>query len=199
MRWLCVAMLPLAIGCVSGEASEDGERGTGGDAAVVADTSRAEDAAPETSAPVDTMAPADLAPDVVDANPHMCPVAATPRDCSVGTGTGMADQCRDAPSCFLRTVQKAINGIVSAHPDWFDFVGPGGCPVIKNVDVFHDTVVSTVTADGLCIKRDPNAPGEEITVKWNNDFSENFDIVSSANCARSGDPIYTGYCAPAWW
>jgi len=60
-------------------------------------------------------------------------------------------------------------------------------------------VVADVVARGHCAIRDPNAPGEEITVKRDNGFSENFDIVASTGCARSGDAIYTGYCAPAWW
>jgi len=137
--------------------------------------------------------------DAFDAGPHVCPALSAPRDCSKGTGTGTGDECKDGPSCFLTIVQKAVNDQVSGHPDWFDFVGPGGCPVIKNVNTFLDAVVAAIDARSLCVERDPNAPDEEITVKKNNAFSENFDIVSSAGCARSGAPIYTGFCAPAWW
>lgn len=162
-------------------------------ATVVPDTAVA-DAAPEVTV--------DTAPMTTDADappPHVCPASSAPMDCSPGTGTGTGAECADAPSCYLSIVQKTINDIVTAHPDWFDFTGPGGCPVIKDVNTFLNTVITDITAKGLCAKRDPNAPDEEITLKKDNAFTENFDIVSSAGCARSGGGIYTGYCAPAWW
>lgn len=164
------------------------------DSATVAPDTSVADTAPEVT--VDT---APMSTDADAPSPHVCPASSAPMDCSPGTGTGMGAECADAPSCYLSIVQKTINDIVSAHPDWFDFTGPGGCPVIKDVNTFLDTVVSGIAAKGLCVKRDPNAPDEEITLKKDNAFTENFDIVSSAGCARSGALIYTGYCAPAWW
>lgn len=140
---------------------------------------------------------ADTKADTVETNPHGCPAASAPMDCSPGTGTGMGDQCKDAPSCFVTKVQKAVNDTVAAHPEWFDTSGT--CPLIKDVDKFLDNVVALLAAQGLCVKRDPNAPNEEITLKKDNAFTENFDIVASTGCARSGAAIYTGYCAPAWW
>lgn len=195
----------VAVGCVDGGSDDSAERGAGRDAAD--DTAIVAIDAADAAAPVDATdtasdtapvadAPLDVAPDT---SPHVCPVASTPQDCSPGTGTGMGDQCHDAPSCYLKTIQSAVKSILAAHPDWFDYSGPGGCPIIKNVDAFLDAVVSTVAATGLCIERDPNAPGQEVTVKRNNAFTENFALVSSAGCARYGDPIYTGFCAPAWW
>lgn len=139
--------------------------------------------------------------DAIDAaespGPHVCPSAATPKDCSKGAGTGEGDQCKDPPCCYLDMVQKVIGGLVSSKPEWFD--SSGGCPVIKDVDTFMNAVVDGVAAQGYCVIRDPNAPGEEITVKRDNAFSENFDIVASTGCARWGPLICTGYCAPAWW
>jgi hypothetical protein len=179
--------------------------GEGTDAALEVATDTATVTPSDTGVVVDTSvtdAPADAAEilaDVTDAGPHVCPAASAPRDCSVGTGTGTGDQCKDAPSCYLTIVQKVVNDLVSTHPDWFDFTGPSGCPVIKNVDTFLDAVVATILAKGYCVERDPNAPNQEITMKKDNAFSENFALVSSAGCARSGAPIYTGYCAPAWW
>lgn len=139
-----------------------------------------------------------VAPDApVDATPHVCPTAGAPMDCSKGTGTGEGDQCKDAPSCYVARVQKAVNDTVAAHPTWFDT--SGGCPKILAVDAFLDEVVARLSAEGYCAIRDPNAPGEEISMKKDNAFTENFDIVASTGCARSGTAIYTGYCAPAWW
>lgn len=155
------------------------------------------DATSDTSV-ADTAKPDTMVLDVVpEVDPHACPTSATPQDCSKGSGTGEADQCHDGPSCYLAKVQKAVNNQVATHPDWFDTSGT--CPVILKLDLFLDAVVAQLVADGYCAIRDPNAPGEEITVKRDNAFAESFDIVASTGCARSGAGIYTGYCAPAWW
>lgn len=134
----------------------------------------------------------------IDADVHACP-AATPPTCAPGPGTGEGDQCHDGPSCYLARVQAAVNGTIAAHPAWFRWDDAIPCWIILDVDHYLDAVVADLTAHGLCAIRDPNAPGEEVTVKHDNAFTENFDIVASTGCARSGAPIYTGWCAPAWW
>ena len=156
-----------------------------------------QDAAPPDAA-IQDAAPPDAAPP--DASIHVCPPTGT-QDCSPGPGTGEGDQCFDAPSCFLANVQSAVNATLAGNPSWFDYtVDPSGCPYILEVDLFLDAVVAhLVNQSNRCAIRDPNAPYEEITVKHNNDFSENFDIVASTGCARYGAGIYTGYCTPAWW
>lgn len=128
----------------------------------------------------------------------VCP-SPDPLDCSPGSGTGEAGQCFDGPSCYLGAVKSAVVGVINAQPTWFDYNNPNNCPFILQLDPFLDSVVADLEAQGLCAIRDPNAPGEEVTVKHDNAFSENFDIVASTGCARYGDGIYTGYCAPAWW
>jgi hypothetical protein len=128
----------------------------------------------------------------------VCPPVG-PLDCSPGTGTGEADQCFDGVSCFLDNVQAAVTGVISAQPSWFDYNNPDNCPFILQIDSFMDAVAADLVAQGLCAIRDPNAPGEEVTVKHDNAYSENFDIVAANGCARYGDLIYTSYCAPAWW
>lgn len=62
-----------------------------------------------------------------------------------------------------------------------------------------DAVVADLGGRGLCVIRDPNAPREEVTVKYSNAFAESFDIVASNGCARTGAGIYTATCIPAWW
>ncbi len=146
----------------------------------------------------ESSAEASIADSGIDASPHQCATNA-PKDCSPGSGTGNANECFDGTSCFLSKVQKSVNAVVAANPSWFDTNNQWGCPNILNVDGFMDGVVSDLVGQGVCAIRDPNAPGEEVTVKHDNAFSENFDIVASNGCARSGSHIYTGWCAPAWW
>ena len=192
----CALLLALAA-CSADEAgAPDGAAGDAardalmlGDVIAVPDSAAASDAG---------AADAPSAADATDASAHVCN-APTPLDCSQGSGTGMGDQCHDGASCFVQKVQKAVNDTVAAHPAWFDFNNQWSCPNILQVDAFMNAVVASLVSQGVCAIRDPNAPGEEVTVKHDNAFSENFDIVASNGCARSGAAIYTGWCAPAWW
>jgi len=158
---------------------------------------------PDLAAPVDLAPPADLTPppDLAPRPPDMflsCP-SARPLDCSPGSGTGTGAQCFDAPSCYLPKVQNAVRKTINDNPTWFDTNNSYGCAVILDVDSYMSSVVANLVADGLCAIRDPNAPGEEVTVKHDNAWSENFDIVASTGCARYGGLIYTSMCSPAWW
>jgi len=128
----------------------------------------------------------------------MCPPVGS-LDCSPGSGTAEADRCIKGTSCFLAQVQAAVVGVINAQPSWFDDNNPDNCPFILQMDSFMDAVAADLVAQGLCAIRDPNAPNEEVTVKHDNAYAENFDIVAASGCARYGDLIYTSTCAPAWW
>lgn len=119
-----------------------------------------------------------------------------PPDCEPGPGTGMADQCFDAPSCFLRTVQNAIRTVLANNPTCFDTTT--GSPRVLNEPCYMNGVVMELQRQGLCARIDPNA-GDEIVVKHDNTLSENFDILTADNLVRSGNGIFTATCAPAWF
>jgi hypothetical protein len=138
----------------------------------------------------------DAAPDarvVIDAG-NRC--GEGPRECSMGPGTGEGDMCTREVSCFLRVVQDSVRAVIAANPTWFDM--SAGTQLVTNVEGYMNGVVAEVNRRGLCAIRDPNA-GDEMVVKHDNAFAENFDILSADNLARSGDPIYTSTCAPAWF
>lgn len=117
-------------------------------------------------------------------------------DCTPGPGSGEADTCFDAPSCFLKTVQAAIKAVLAAHPEWFMHDDKGD--YVLEVELYMDAVVAVVAETPLCAIRDPNA-GDEIAVKHDNAYSENFDILTADGYVRAGDGIFTGTCAPAWF
>ena len=117
-------------------------------------------------------------------------------DCTPGPGSGEADTCFDAPSCFLKTVQAAIKAVLAAHPEWFMHDDKGD--YVLEVELYMDAVVAVVAETPLCAIRDPNA-GDEIAVKHDNEYSENFDILTADGYVRYGDGIFTGTCAPAWF
>jgi hypothetical protein len=150
------------------------------DGSVASDAARPEDAAPDVRV-------------VVDAG-NRC--GEGPRECSMGPGTGEGDMCTREVSCFLRVVQDSVRAVIAANPTWFDM--SAGTQLVTNVEGYMNGVVAEVNRRGLCAIRDPNA-GDEIVVKHDNAFAENFDILSADNLARSGDPIYTSTCAPAWF
>ena len=193
------------LGCFGRTAAQSDAAGSTTDSAPGNGTDAAGDAAPGTDAAAAPGTDAastpgtDAAPPGVDSGTAiLCPPAG-PMDCSPGPGTGDASECFAGTSCWITDVQGAVTDTLAAHPEWFDYATPTGCPLILDVDGYMDYVVSGLLADGLCAIRDPNAPGEEVTVKWDNTYSENFDIVASSGCARWGPLIYTGYCTPAWW
>lgn len=200
----------LAVGCdgTIGSNDDGGRRmdagradaGERADAGAMDATSPDLDAAVLDAAVLDATAPTDAGIDAatpdagVDSGILEC--RPEPRDCSPSSVT-MEDYCIDGTSCYLATVQSAVRDTISAHPEWFD--SSGSCSIILDVDAFMDAVVADIVAHGICAIRDPNAPGEEVTLKYSNVFTENFDIVASTGCARYGSPIYTSTCFPAWW
>lgn len=120
-------------------------------------------------------------------------------DC-VTPGTGDGETCFDGVSCFLDEVQAAVRGVIAGHPDWFRHDDTLSCDVVVvEVEVYRQAVVDALNARGdLCAIPDPNA-GDEIAIKYNNAYAENFDIHASTGCARYGAAIYNGTCYPAWF
>jgi hypothetical protein len=125
-----------------------------------------------------------------------CPEPGAPVDCSPGPGSGRNDTCFDEPSCFLDLVKSSVTGVIAEHPEWFDM--SSGQPFVLEVESYMDGVVQRVNDAGECSIRDPNA-GDEIVVKHDNAFAENFDILTAEGVARYGDGIYTSKCIPAWF
>ena len=182
--------LGRADGSVPDSAVVDND-GAAADAALVNDAAPGVDAAPS----IDAAPPMDAAPPV-DAG-IVCPPTG-PLDC-VAVWPG-SYQCFSGTSCYVSDVQSAINRVINQNPSWFDLNHPLGCPMIlvPTTD-FVTAVAQDISSHGLCAVEDPNAPQEEVVVKHDNAFSENFDIVASTGCARRSAGIYTSYCVPSWW
>lgn len=118
------------------------------------------------------------------------------QDCSPGPGSGEGDTCVFIEPCFRTTVQDAIKQVLADHPEWFMHDDMGD--LVLEVELYMNTVVEQVNVAGLCAIRDPNA-GDEIAVKHDNEYAENFDILTAAGYVRYGDGIYTSTCIPAWF
>lgn len=199
-----LVMLGALVGGCTQTVPNYGQSDAGMDAAVgvdgVVDAAQGRDAGVDAVVILDAGVDAgpDAGPDAgVDAG-IPCP-SGGPLDCSPGSGSGNNNTCHDGNGCFLSAVQAAVNSVVNNNPSWFDFNNQWNCPMILDVNAFMNAVVAHISSQNLCVIRDPNAPNEEVTVKHDNAFAENFDIVASTGCARSGSHIYTSTCVPAWW
>jgi hypothetical protein len=103
--------------------------------------------------------------------------------CGLPRGKGLGRDCgRESPE-FMDAINGAIDKTLDEHPEFFD----GGI----NVGAYVDEVVENLRRAGFCALND----GEEVAVKNNNDFSEQYDIISSGgNILRA----YMATCRPAW-
>ncbi|MBI5487243.1 MAG: hypothetical protein HY905_07915 [Deltaproteobacteria bacterium] len=136
--------------------------------------------------------------DAVEVDPvTMCPPPGG-LDCTTpGPGTGEGDECFDGVTCYMDEVQAAVRGVIADHPEWFDT--STGCEVvIVDAAIYRQAVVDRLNARrDVCGYADTNSV-EEVVVRTNTTYSENFDILASTGCARYGGAIYTSTCAPAW-
>lgn len=181
-----------------GTGSDSGDVGTSSTGSMGLDTSSGSAATGTTGAVDLDTGPASTGPDATTGGGGgvpPCPGPEAPLDCSPGPGSGEGDTCVDDPSCFLGLVQNSVNGVIADHPEWFD--QSSGQPFVLEVELYMNTVVEYV-GQTECSIRDPNA-GDEIVVKHDNAFAENFDILTAEGFARYGNGIYTSKCIPAWF
>jgi hypothetical protein len=104
--------------------------------------------------------------------------------CGLPRGTGLGRGCgRESPE-FMDAINAAIDKTIDENPDLFrDLLATGG--------EYMDEVVENLRRAGFCALND----GEEIAIKNSNDFSEQYDILSSGgNVLRA----YMATCRPAW-
>jgi hypothetical protein len=115
--------------------------------------------------------------------------------CTPGTGSGL--NCPRTSPMLLGEVDAAIDALAEQRPGLFDFGdmrGDRGWLVLDPV-AYHEGVAAVLTSWGLCAIYD----GEEIAVKRNNDYSEQYDIHLSTGHVRRGEGSYRATCYPAWF
>ncbi len=118
--------------------------------------------------------------------------------CALGKGDAAASCGRSAPQ-FGASVMGAIDGLVAARPDLFDKQDesePGsGQFKVRSEDDYLDGVIDRLRGAGFCADRAINR--ENIQLKSSNDFSEEWDIISSAGYIRRDPGAYRQSCTPA--
>ena len=103
--------------------------------------------------------------------------------CGLPRGTGLGRSCEKESPQFMDAINEAIDKTLDEHPEFF----AGGI----NVGAYVDETVENLRRKGFCALND----GEEVAIKNSNDFSEQYDIISSGgNVLRA----YMVTCRPAW-
>jgi hypothetical protein len=98
---------------------------------------------------------------------------------------------------FLHLVDLAIDIVGAKRPDLFNFKstrGAGGWKVLDG-NAYHWAVVDELQRMGVCATFDT----EEIAVKINNDFNDQYDIHLADGHVRRGGGSYRATCRPAWF
>jgi hypothetical protein len=104
--------------------------------------------------------------------------------CGLPRGTGLGRSCPKAAPQFMDAVNAAIDKAMEERPELFrNLLATGG--------EYMDEVVENLRRAGYCALND----GEEIAVKNSNDFSEQYDILSSGGHVLRA---YMVTCYPAW-
>jgi hypothetical protein len=113
------------------------------------------------------------APTTVVTQPTPPPTTAAPEPvevygCGLPRGTGLGRSCPKAAPQFMDAVNAAIDKTIDEHPELF-------ADLLANSGAYMDEVVENLRRAGFCALND----GEEIALKNSNDFSEQYDVLSS--------------------
>jgi hypothetical protein len=103
---------------------------------------------------------------------------------------------RELPSRFILDVDRAIEKVAREHAEVFDFnqvqTGTNWFKIL-NPDQYYVYMVEAMQSFGYCSIYD----GEELAVKTENGFNEQFDIFAGDGFVRRGEGSYRSTCYPA--
>ena len=124
------------------------------------------------------------------------------QSCRLGPGTQGA-ACARTSTQLAEQVMAAMDLLVRQKPQLFDKndeaapLGAGNYKVLDGA-AFIDGVIANLQAAGLCAQRDPDDYSyEQIQVKSENGFSEDFDVLLSSGHVWHNQSSYRRTCIPA--
>jgi hypothetical protein len=118
--------------------------------------------------------------------------------CGLPPGGGSGNGCPYLDyGVFNEDINKAIAQAQNEHPELFDFNDGYGMLSWKVLDrkKYYDTVKYNLERMGYCAAHDL----EEIGVKNDNRFNEQYQIMTSYGYSRWGAGAYRATCFPAWF
>ncbi|PYQ42960.1 MAG: hypothetical protein DMF77_11380 [Acidobacteria bacterium] len=117
--------------------------------------------------------------------------------CGLPPGGGSGAGCPYQVGVFTEDVNRAIAEAQNEHPELFDFNDGYGQLSwrVLNRKKYYDVVKYNLERMGYCAAHDE----EEIGVKNDNRFNEQFQIMSSFGYSRWGAGSYRATCWPPWF
>jgi hypothetical protein len=123
------------------------------------------------------------------------PVVASACD-SMGEGTVHA-QCGRSTMTFFGAVDRAIDQLIRQQPGIFNLGDVAGerSYRVTDTDAYYQGLTAVLGAGGLCAQMD--ATKSYLQVKGSNDFSEDYEVLTSKGFTPLGVWIYRDTCTPA--
>jgi len=129
--------------------------------------------------------------------PTPAPPATSPTpaafSCPLPPSSNPTDNCFEGEPQLGSLVNTAIDRVIAARPELFNLSElNGGNPRVLNRDGYWQAVKGELEKEGVCtiIQK------EELAIKNNNAFNEQWNIQSSAGFVRRR---YVTTCTPAWF
>jgi len=124
-------------------------------------------------------------------SPSPSPSAAS---CSLGKGDIDARCTRGAPQ-LLGAVDAAIDRVIRSRPALFNLqeeLAPGAYRVL-DAHAYVEAVVQDLAGSGMCAQ----VFGDQVQVKNGQEFSEEYDVITSTGFVRRGAGSFVKSCTPA--
>ncbi len=133
--------------------------------------------------------------------PTPTPPGGASQSCWLGPGSTGAN-CGKQSSRLIDSVMTAMDQLLSQKPQLFDRndTSPAGSDNYRVLDKesYLDGIVGNLHKAGLCAQRDPDDyMYEQIQVKSENGFSENFDVLLGEGYMWHNGAAYRTTCIPA--
>ena len=117
--------------------------------------------------------------------------------CGLPPGGGSGGGCPYQVGVFTEDINRAIAEAQNEHPELFDFNDGYGQLSwrVLNRKKYYDVVKYNLERMGYCAAHDE----EEIGVKNDNRFNEQYQIMTSYGYSRWGAGAYRATCWPPWF
>jgi hypothetical protein len=113
--------------------------------------------------------------------------------CPLPPSSNEANNCPKLPAKLGTYMNTAIDQVMLTRPELFNFNDMlGGNPKVLDRQKYHEAVKLELEAQGVCTVIEK----EEMAIKINNDFNEQWNIWTSGGYVMR--KIVTT-CIPAWW
>ena len=126
--------------------------------------------------------------------PAPTPLPPASLGCGVPPVANPAMDCPRTSGSYQHIVTEALRRLAEQSPELFEFGDRRGALgyYIKDHPAYYAGVLDHIRAQGACAVFD----GEEIALKMNNEFSDQYKIMTSTGHVQTGPSVYRATCRP---